>query len=302
MFSQFDAATMLKANLILVIFFFAKFHSYEGCSVHKNKVVIPCKEYDLTKPYILKLGDELTEISGINFYPKDSSVFAISDGSGDLFKIHLAKNYPTSQWKFDKIHDFEDVYLHDSTFFVMQSNGDIECLNFSPNGDTIFRTKIAFPEGDKQKNEFESMYYDEKYKGLIMICKDCEDDKKNKVSAWKFNPETDVYTPSTFSIDVETVAKKLKEEKMKLKPSAATINPLTNDVWILASSNQLLLVTDRKGNTKEVYTLDPKIFPQPEGISFTPWGDLLISNEAGDKYETATLLIFKPRKKSDAKK
>jgi hypothetical protein len=68
-------------------------------------------------------------------------------------------------------------------------------------------------------------------------------------------------------------------------------------VWIIASTNQLLIVTDKKGNVKEVYTLDPLIFNQPEGITFTPWGDLLISNEAGDKYGTATLLIFKPAKK-----
>jgi hypothetical protein len=59
----------------------------------------------------------------------------------------------------------------------------------------------------------------------------------------------------------------------------------------------LLIVTDRKGNTKEVYTLNPAIFKQAEGITFTPWGDLLISNEASDKYETSTLLIFKPQKR-----
>ena len=91
--------------------------------------------------------------------------------------------------------------------------------------------------------------------------------------------------------------KKTGEEDLKFKPSAAAINPLTNDVWILASTNQLLIVTDRKGNTKAVYTLNPVIFKQPEGITFTPWGDLLISNEASDKYETSTLLIFKPQKR-----
>ncbi len=49
-------------------------------------------------------------------------------------------------------------------------------------------------------------------------------------------------------------------------------------------------------------TLDPIIFKQPEGITFTPWGDLLISNEAVDKYGNATLLIFKPKKKYNAEK
>jgi len=47
---------------------------------------------------------------------------------------------------------------------------------------------------------------------------------------------------------------------------------------------------------KEAFTLNPAIFTQPEGISFTPSGDLIISNEAGDKYNTGTLLIFKLKK------
>jgi hypothetical protein len=57
------------------------------------------------------------------------------------------------------------------------------------------------------------------------------------------------------------------------------------------------VVTDRNGKCKEVFTLAPKIFTQPEGITFTPWGDLIISDEAGDKYGKGNLLIFKPQKK-----
>ena len=289
---------MLNRNFIFVLFFFAIFHSFEGCSSNTNKVTFPCKEYDLTQPKILKLGDALAEISGISFYAKDSSVFAISDDKGSLYKIYLNKNFLTEKWKFDKTHDFEEVQLYDNTFYVLQSNGDIVTLNFSDRGDTLFNRKSKFPGSDKKKNEFESIYYDDFYHGLIMICKDCEDDKKSSVSAWTFDPSNDSYTPSQFSINVKTIAQKLGVGKLKLKPSAAAVNPLTKDVWVLASVNQLLIVTDKKGNTKDVYTLDPVIFTQPEGIAFTPWGDLLISNEAGDKYATATLLIFKPKKRN----
>ncbi len=289
---------MLNRNFIFVLFFFAKFHSFEGCSSNKNKVTFPCKEYDLTQPKILKLGDALAEISGISFYAKDSSVFAISDDKGNLYKIGLNKKFLTEKWKFDKTRDFEEVQLYDNTFYVLQSNGNIVTINFSKEGDTIFNRTSKFPGDNKKKNEFESIYYDDLYRGLIMICKDCEDDKKSSVSAWTFDPSNDSYTPSQFSINVKTIAQKLGVGKLKLKPSAAAVNPLTKDVWILASVNQLLIVTDRKGNTKDVYTLDPVIFTQPEGIAFTPGGDLLISNEAGDKYATATLLIFKPKKRS----
>jgi uncharacterized protein YjiK len=288
---------MLNRNLLIFLFFFAKLHSYEGCASNKNKINLPCKEYDLNNPIVMKLEDNLTRISGISFYPKDSSVFAISDESGSLFKIHSENTNMTSQWKFDKPHDFEDIYLRDSSFYILASNGDIETLKFSQKGDTIYRRKSTFPGADKKKHEFESIYYDEAEEQLIMVCKSCEDDKKSTVSAWSFDPISEAYAPAKFSLEVKSIAKRLEEDQLKLKPSAVAVNPSTKDLWILASENQILIVTDSKGATKEVYTLDPKLFPQPEGIAFTPWGNLIISNEAGDKYGTATLLIFKPKKR-----
>ena len=288
---------MLYRKIIVVIFFFAKLHSYEGCSTNKNKVILPCKEYDLEKPYILKLADALTEISGISFYAKDTSVFAISNRNGYLFKIHLHKNYRITSWKFDKARDFEEVMLHDSTFYVLQSNGNIESINFSPRGDTIYNRKSQLPGAKKDANEFESMYYNEQLKKVVLICKDCQSDKKDFVSSLVFNPDDDTYNSSDFTINAKEIAHAIGEKKLKFKPSAAAINPLTKDVWILASANQLLVVTDNFGKIKKVYTLNPLIFKQPEGITFTPWGDLLISNEANDKYGTANLLIFKLKRK-----
>lgn len=287
---------MSYRSLIIVLFVFAKVHSYQGCTNNKNKINLPSKEYDLNKPSILILNDALVEISGIAFYPKDSSVFAISDENGYLFKIHLNKNIITQKWKYNKTHDFEDVFYRDSTFYILESNGNIHTLNFSPKGDTIYTRKSIFPGSNKNKNEFESLYYDEDRKTFIMICKDCESDKKKSVTAWGYDPETGKYTFSLFTIDVTPIAKKTGNNKIKFKPSAATVNPLTGDVWILSAENQLLTVTDKNGVFKDVFTLNPVLFTQPEGISFTPWGDLLISNEAGDKYNRGTLFIFKPKK------
>ena len=187
---------MLIRNLLVILFVFAKFHSFRGCTINKNRVNLRCKEYDLNSPYRIKLSDQLGEISGVSFYPKDSSVFAISDEYGSLYKIHLNKNMLTLRWKFDQPRDFEDVVLHDSIFYVLESNGNIQALRFSMKGDTIFKRRSIFPAEKNKKNEFESLYYDERSKGLIMICKNCEADKKNSVSAWNFNLESDTYTPS----------------------------------------------------------------------------------------------------------
>ncbi len=273
-----------------------------GCNSFQHKITLASGEYDLNNPSKLVLSDALSEISGISFYAKDSSVFAISDETGYLYKIHMKKGFLIEEWLFDKKRDYEDVVLLDSSFYVLESNGNIEKLNVIPRStpsgnDTILNRRSTFPGDNKLKREFESLYYDEEYKGFVMICKDCEDDNDQFTTAWLYDPISNSYTASIFKIALAPIAEKIGAEKIKFRPSAATVNPQTKDIWVISSTNGLIVVIDHKGNMKDVYTLNTGIFNKPEGITFTPWGDLLVSNEAGDKYGSATLLIFKPKNK-----
>lgn len=179
---------MLDRNFIIILFFFAKMHSYGGGISNKNKINLPAKEYEFNNSFILKLNEAFLEIPGISFYPKDSSVYALSDESSFSFKIYLSKNFVIEKCRLDKKSDYEDLFYKDSTFYVLESNRNIHTLNFSLQGDTIYTRKSIFPTKGKKKNEFESLFYDEERKGFIMLCKDCEVDKKNKVTAWGYNP------------------------------------------------------------------------------------------------------------------
>ena len=143
---------MLSRYMIFLLFFFPAIIVFEGCSDDYIKADISCKEYDLNQPSILSLNDALLEISGISFYPKDNSVFAISDENGYLFKIHLQNDVVTEKWKFDNKSDFEDVCYKDSLFYVLQSNGNIHTLKFSPKGDTITTQTTVFSGDQKGKN------------------------------------------------------------------------------------------------------------------------------------------------------
>ena len=282
---------MFNSKLIIVLLVLLKFYNYKGCGPDKSVSESP-PLYDLNKPAVMTLPSALDEISGISYYPKDSSVFAEIDEDGILFKISLNGSNKTQQWHCDKKHDFEDIVMHDSAFYILESNGDVETLRFT--ADSISHAKSKFPDADKKSNEFETLYYDNEL-GIVMLCKNCEDDKKKVVTAFACKPDSSTYNVA-FQIDVKPIAEKIKNEKLHFKPSAAAINPLTNELYILASVNKLLVIADRNGKVKDVYTLDPTTFNQPEGITFTPSGDLLISNEKGDE-DAATLLIFKPLKK-----
>lgn len=251
--------------------------------------------YDLNNPFVIRLPAGLDEISGIVYYPKDTALFAIKDEDGFFYKIYLNNNTVIKSWRFDKKRDFEELVLHDSIFYVLISNGNIESIKFGGN-DSIITYRSQFPDSTS-KNEFEAMYYDDSLQMLILLCKNCDGDGSKMLTAWGYNISTQTYTPAPYTIDPSSIAQKLGDEKIKLRPSGAAINPLTNELYILASLNSLIIITDRNGKLIDVLKLDPSIYTQPEGIAFTPSGDLIITNEFVDN-SPANILYIRNKKKA----
>ncbi|HEY6976218.1 MAG TPA: hypothetical protein VH396_08005 [Chitinophagaceae bacterium] len=250
--------------------------------------------YDLNHPIKINLPSELDEISGIIYYAKDTSIFAISDATGGLYKIYPNKKISVKKWRFGKNADYEDVQLVDSTFYILSSSGNIVSLKFYHH-DSLEVKHFDFP--DKGKNEFETLYFDKTSGQLNLICKDCKSDNKDYVSVWSFDPSAQHYTPASFVIDAKSISKQMNLKKIKFKPSAAAINPLTNDLFILSSINKALVIAAKNGIVKRVYPLAPSLYQQPEGIAFTSSGDLLISNEAS-KERPADILVIKLKSKA----
>jgi len=252
--------------------------------------------YDLSKPYQYKLPTILDEISGIIFYPKDSSVFAIQDEKGFLFKIHFKNPLEVEKWKFSTGADYEDLALVDSSFYVLKSKGLIEKLQFSA-GDSLTLQSYKMPEYGR--NEFETIFYDSSLHRLIVMCKNCEDDTKKEVGSWAFDPSTNSFS-TAFNISTLKIKEQLKDEKFKFKPSAGAIHPVTGELYVLSSIGKALVIFNKDHTVKNSYRIDPKLFKQPEGMTFTPKGDLIISNEAANS-GAADILIFKYHKPNNEK-
>ena len=278
------AATLALTTLVLL----------GSCDVSKKKKFADSENYNLSSPKVVKLPEILDEISGIAYYPRDTSVFAIIDEDGLLFKIPIKSPAATRQWKFDKKRDFEEIVLVDSTFYVLVSNGDVERIKFV--GEKIETQKSDFSNEAKEVNEFESMYFSDDSTGLVILCKSCETDPKKSFSSFKYNfrDSSKSYAPH-MSFDMSAIESTLNVDK-HLKASAAAVHPITKDIYIISSVQKLLVVTSSQGEVKELIQLDPGIYKQPEGLTFTPEGDLIISNEfANDGF--ANLLLLKYKKK-----
>ena len=152
---------------------------------------------------------------------------------------------------------------------------------------------------EKKLNEFEGLFKTDSGT-IVLVCKSCESDDKKRLSLYTFNYKDSAksYT-KLMSFDLAPIVEKLGDENIKIKPSAAAINPITKDLYILNSTGlQFLMIFSPEGKFKEVFKLDPVIYKQPEGLTFTPAGDLIISNES-HKEGSGQLLIMKNKKKKN---
>jgi hypothetical protein len=259
---------------------------------NKNELSSP-PEYTLNRPSIVKLPSYLDEISGIAYYPKDKSVFAICDDKAWLYKIFLSGSMNIEKWKIGEKGDFEDIVLVDSAFYAMQSAGRILRLQFfSP--DSIEIREFELPV--TTKNEFEILYHDKEHNRLVMICKDCESDDSNSLTAWAFDLASQKFMPNpAFVIDVRKIESLIQEKKVKFKPSAAAIHPVDGKLYIISSINKVVVIADTKGIPEKVYKIDPALYKQPEGLTFSTEGHLIISNESANA-GAANILVFKYNK------
>lgn len=243
-----------------------------------------------TEPIVLDLEKGMEEISGLHFNSGDNSLYAICDDKGTLYKLSVTDGKILDKLKFYEGKDIEDLVMVGDSCYVLNSNGNILSFNYK---DSVVREPIMHHIPEKGKNEFETLYRDKSPGKLELICKECDRDKKKENSSFLFDIGSGSYSDGSIALDVDQILSKSKEkEEKRFKPSAAAIHPVSGELYIISSVNKLLVVASPEGVLKEAYPLDVKLFKQPEGISFTTSGDMLISNESAGK-GAATLLYYK---------
>jgi len=247
--------------------------------------------YDLERGKTKELGKSLNEISGICFNRDDSSLLAISDSRRKVIRINLNKE-KLKDYTGDVVppdQDIEDIAKVDSFLYLLSSKGLIYEVTENAK-DTSGVRSYSFPSD--QTNDFETLYYDPSAGGLIMLCKDCADDKGLHIrSAYRFDLKTRSFDTARFyTINTEDVKKIVKDADAKFDPSAAAIHPLNKRLYILSSAGTLLVIADTRGKVISAYKLNPDKYPQAEGIAFAPNGEMYITNEG--KQGKPTLQAF----------
>lgn len=244
--------------------------------------------YNLQSPEVISLPAEVNEISGLA-YDKENHVYAVDDEKGSLFRITLQKEPAVKEWQFTKKRDFEELVLTGNTFYLLSSSGTIV---YFPETFPVTETKEA-KLLVKGRNEFEILVKDPAAPRLLMMCKSCKTGKKGEVPVYAFDLASKSFDDKpAAALKVKEIEDLLQEKVGQFKPSGANVHPLTGDIYIVSSINQLLVVTDSNFNVKEAHKLAKGLFKQPEGLCFTPSGDLLISNESAG-VGNANILLFR---------
>lgn len=261
---------------------------FSGCRP-KTRVLTSPPNYDFSKYNSHKIDLALQEISGITWDAKNDIFYAINDEYGKLFTLDKTSKAIINKYDFGSNGDYEDVAIFKDTVYILRSDGTIIKFLNDNKGNTSGIEVGKVPVSGT--NDFETMYSDTLRNALVVICKNCNGDDGKSVSAYAFYPDSIGFDNKPFFVlDAEKIALLSPDKSSKFQPSAAAIHPKLNKLFILSSVSHQLVVANLNGEVESVHRLAPKLFLQPEGITFKNNGDMFISNEGlGSK---AILLEF----------
>lgn len=255
--------------------------------------------YDFARPattYVIPA--ELQEISG-QALVNDQQLACIEDETGDLFFYNLRTQRLDSTVHFGPEGDYEDVARIPGGYLVLRSDGTL--LKRVGQATTTYATGLS------AANEPEGIAYDAASQTLLVACKGEPgaglDGTKRAV--YRLHPATyRIESRPVYVLDIEAIltrspdavrqgkAAKKTGRLSQFAPSAVAVHPRTHHVFVLSARGNDLVELDAQGRLVAAQTLDPALFPQPEGLAFAPNGDLFVSSEAGSKHGQGRLYRF----------
>lgn len=266
--------------------------------------------YTLTEPdKTIILPGILREISGLTVLDS-STVACIQDEKGVIYIFDVLNDEIRKEISFNSGGDYEAICRVDQTIYVLRSDGVLFII--SNYESSSFPEKIKLNGISTADNE--GLCYDQGNRRLLIAPKS----KPEKGSGFKgdhiiygfdLSSQSLIKEP-VIEIDLTAVRRflaikediRLKKNKKKdkkylpeinFKPSDICIHPVTHKLYVLSGEERTLYVFNTDGTIEYAEKLDPYIFNMPEGIAFFKNGDMLISNEAGNRYPTILRFNYK---------
>lgn len=296
----------LKFYLFLIsgVLFFSSFANPNFNGKDKNSKKEHEKVTVLVKWF---LPEVLKEVSGMCWLD-EQRIACIQDESGVIYIYNISTATIETQIPFADPGDFESITKAGDTYFVMRSDGRIfEITNTASKNPLVKQYDIPFD----RTLDFEGFFYDKTKKRLLITFKQPDPQAGTKTRGiYSFDPvKKTMSNKPVYEIDLSSQLLNKKDDDNKDKdlyknffPSDIAINPVTSDIYITDGINCSLLVIDKSGKMKSYFKLDKDDFPQPEGITFSPKGDLFLSSEGVKQSGIIARVIIETELEKDKKK
>ncbi|OEK07479.1 SdiA-regulated domain-containing protein [Roseivirga misakiensis] len=247
--------------------------------------------YDINNPdERFVLPEYLEEVSGLTYYQKDQLAM-LNDEKGRMYVLDLNTKKIIHRVRFEGNGDFEGIERVGDYIYAIESNGKLYRFNVKMEG-VVEKIKTPFDSD----NNVEGLGYDPQTNHLLIALKDEGDIKEVSVKGkaiYGFHLPSEEFKKTPLHVVKHKDLERVLGDKYKFKPSGVAVHPITREVYIIAAAGQALLVCSPSGEPLHLSKLKSRIFPQPEGIAFSPNGDMFISNEVDG--EGGIILKFKAK-------
>lgn len=227
------------------------------------------------------LPEELSEISGIDWIG-ENTIAAVQDEDGIIFIYDLKSSSIKNKIKFHGGGDYEGIRVTKDDAYILRSNGTIfKVANYKDPEPIVteYNSYLAEVNGI----DVEGLHLDHENARLLLAEKDRKGKNDSKgIYAVTLNLENSWKEPALkINLEDPILEKGKKKGRGKFYPSEITVHPKNDNYYLLDAQSPSLLIMEPGGELVKLYLLDKKDFEQPEGITFDPFGNVYISNEAG---------------------
>ena len=239
--------------------------------------------FDFDNPEVVDLPKVLKEISGLTGWKEDGQLLAVQDEDGLFFIVDASTGAIMESFKFGKDRDYEGITRNGDVIYVLERDGDLHLIDYQQGTKEYNATKLetAF----SYRNDTEGIAFDPGTNSLLIVPK--EDELNEELGAYqrgvyRYHTDSGITDEEpAYVLDLLEIGQVVygKEQPYFLKPSGIAVDPLTKDIYVIASVGNILVVIGRDGALKHIEILREKVFKQPEGICFDQSGNLYLSSE-----------------------
>lgn len=239
--------------------------------------------YDLTRPVAsFALPAELAEISGLAAVDAHT-VACVEDETGTLFFVDVTSGAVTQRLSFGKDGDYEGLARLDDAFWVLRSDGRL--LELRREGERMKRSRRL--DLELAHEEVEGLEAAADGRALLVAPKSAPHDKgaRDVRRVYRLDPAAAEPVPTVlFETTTGRIAADLGGLGLHAHPdvrfSSIAEQPGTGRYFALSGPDRALLVFTADGTVCGAWFFPRQDLPQPEGLTFLPSGDLVITSEA----------------------